>query len=776
VVVGLGCSAFAPSSYGSGGVSELLEAVSVPDAAANPVLDLSNTTPKNELGPTVRGTASPTSRKHLFSSIPQQQCVVYCKPDDACFPDDAVWANELGATLSQPETSLYKVPADPNVLERMYKRMCVLNQTAVDASGKPFKDFPDGTFSADLVEYVEYISQPPYTVNSGMHFEDLRSWNFIKGTYVWSVSYGFHGLCMQNFGGEYVNGDASKGWNLPAYTVAPRSIGDVQAALAFADKHNLQVTIRNTGHSYNSANTAKGSLMIWTSHLPRLGPDVHTDWRNTCGTHVKDLGGGFGLDSEDVPQAVLVFGAGQPFRETISKATEEGYYMVTGSTPSVGHGGGWVMGAGLSFSHRHLGYGVDNVVQFKAVLADGSNVTADECTNADLFWALRGGGGGSFALVTEVSYRLWKDVQVHDVSFFTTNIFFGTHCYSFTLMSGMSLNDLLAASDDHDFSECPEFDGTINATNGCVMNKLQHLCGSWGSKQLDLYHNLDARWGAHSGGESLQFRGTREDADATLLLDLKEFFSFPGADTLLGGVPIFSAERDVTTYASWSKYWEKWGIISSKGLLAEKTFKDSQVCPMANSSGQCIADWVKQVTGEPLDAPTLDGQHWADHWPKAGSDTVNPVTRTPMFTCSLVLDLSEEKRSSVMSSALSSMLLGPPGSSIGFPLYFFGGKAANVPVDSTAIGPQMRSSGVSLIFFTTKDCQDAFDNYAKPGALFTGACFNHWGRFVPEGGPREFDRFNWGSNLDRLSSLKATLDPKHRFNAQNTFGYLPDCP
>ena len=83
VVIGLGCSAFALSSYGSAGVSELLDTVSVPDAVAIPVsnrtgaqwlparpdspsralvcisqvLDLSNTTPKDEFSPTVRGTA-----------------------------------------------------------------------------------------------------------------------------------------------------------------------------------------------------------------------------------------------------------------------------------------------------------------------------------------------------------------------------------------------------------------------------------------------------------------------------------------------------------------------------------------------------------------------------------------------------------------------------------------------------------------------------------------------------------------------------------------------
>ena len=58
-----------------------------------------------------------------------------------------------------------------------------------------------------------------------------------------------------------------------------------------------------------------------------------------------------------------------------------------------------MLGSGLSFSHRHLGYGVDNVVSFDAVLANGTIVTADACSNTDLFWALRGGGGGSFAVV-----------------------------------------------------------------------------------------------------------------------------------------------------------------------------------------------------------------------------------------------------------------------------------------------------------------------------------------------------------------------------------------
>ena len=48
----------------------------------------------------------------------------------------------------------------------------------------------------------------------------------------------------------------------------------------------------------------------------------------------------------------------------------------------------------MSAIARNFGLGVDNVIQFEVVLADGRAVKADACTNEDLFWALRGGGGG----------------------------------------------------------------------------------------------------------------------------------------------------------------------------------------------------------------------------------------------------------------------------------------------------------------------------------------------------------------------------------------------
>merc|ERR1719359_1209272 len=81
-----------------------------------------------------------------------------------------------------------------------------------------------------------------------------------------------------------------------------------------------------------------------------------------------------------------------------------GMCAVTGNAHCVGVGG-WLLGGGFGpLSPKH-GLGVDNLLSAKVVLADGSLVTADERSNADLFWALKG-GGGNFGIVCEFTFKL----------------------------------------------------------------------------------------------------------------------------------------------------------------------------------------------------------------------------------------------------------------------------------------------------------------------------------------------------------------------------------
>lgn len=83
--------------------------------------------------------------------------------------------------------------------------------------------------------------------------------------------------------------------------------------------------------------------------------------------------------------------------------------MVSGSCPTVGASGGWIAGGGHGVLAPNYGLGVDNAMQMKVVLPNGTFVTANRCQNQDIFFALRGGGGGTFGVVTETTSKLHQD-------------------------------------------------------------------------------------------------------------------------------------------------------------------------------------------------------------------------------------------------------------------------------------------------------------------------------------------------------------------------------
>lgn len=92
--------------------------------------------------------------------------------------------------------------------------------------------------------------------------------------------------------------------------------------------------------------------------------------------------------------------------DDVLEAVKDNYHIVTGGGRTVSAAGGWLQGGGLSFSSRKYGLGVDNVIDYRVVLVDGTVVVADACTNKDLFWALRGGGGGTYGVVTHAHYKV----------------------------------------------------------------------------------------------------------------------------------------------------------------------------------------------------------------------------------------------------------------------------------------------------------------------------------------------------------------------------------
>jgi FAD/FMN-containing dehydrogenase len=97
-------------------------------------------------------------------------------------------------------------------------------------------------------------------------------------------------------------------------------------------------------------------------------------------------------------------GAGARLIDVYSTLAARGRGIAAGSCPTVGIGG-LALGGGVGLSSRAHGTTSDNVVSLRIVTADGRLVICDARRNADLFWACRGGGGGSFGVVVDFRLR-----------------------------------------------------------------------------------------------------------------------------------------------------------------------------------------------------------------------------------------------------------------------------------------------------------------------------------------------------------------------------------
>lgn len=119
---------------------------------------------------------------------------------------------------------------------------------------------------------------------------------------------------------------------------------------------------------------------------------------------------------------MVTFGAGQGFGPVYDFAHANNVTVVGGTSETVGVAGGWITGGGHSALSNHLGLGVDNVQQLRAVLPNGTYVTANRCQNSDVFFALRGGGGGTFGVIMEMSTLAHPVQQLQYAEFAFTDL------------------------------------------------------------------------------------------------------------------------------------------------------------------------------------------------------------------------------------------------------------------------------------------------------------------------------------------------------------------
>ena len=199
------------------------------------------------------------------------------------------------------------------------------------------------------------------------------------------------------FIGDQAAGTQTSGWlgawaSAPSvYAVKARHAADVAAALTFARCHKLRVAVKGGGHSYQGTSNAADSLLIWTRAMNDVS--LHQDFV------------GAGCEGTIKPQPAVSAGSGAMWADLYhAVTTEAGRYVQGGGCTSVGVAG-LVQSGGFGSFSKGFGTAASGLLEAEIVTADGNILIANPCRNADLFWALKGGGGGSWGVVTRVTLR-----------------------------------------------------------------------------------------------------------------------------------------------------------------------------------------------------------------------------------------------------------------------------------------------------------------------------------------------------------------------------------
>jgi FAD/FMN-containing dehydrogenase len=178
--------------------------------------------------------------------------------------------------------------------------------------------------------------------------------------------------------------DAVRIWNgmvakAPALVLQPTSAVDVAVAVRFAREHGLLLSIKGGGHNMAGTSIAERGLTLDMSRIR----DVTVDPDRRL-AHV-----GSGCLLQDVDRGTQAHGLATPL----------------GSFSSEVGVAGLTLGGGLGYLTRRFGWSVDNLEEVEIITADGQIRTTSREEDADLFWALRG-GGGNFGVVTRFTFRL----------------------------------------------------------------------------------------------------------------------------------------------------------------------------------------------------------------------------------------------------------------------------------------------------------------------------------------------------------------------------------
>jgi FAD/FMN-containing dehydrogenase len=176
------------------------------------------------------------------------------------------------------------------------------------------------------------------------------------------------------------------------YVVAASNSDHIAAAVNFARENELRLVVKGGGHSYQGTSNAADSLLVWTRRMHDI--TMHE-------TFIPQ-----GCKGRHAAQRAVTLGSGTIWMQAYDAVTTRGgAYVQGGGCTTVGVAG-LVQSGGFGSFSKHYGTAAAGLLEAEVVTADGRVRVANACNNPDLFWALKGGGGGTFGAVSKVTLRV----------------------------------------------------------------------------------------------------------------------------------------------------------------------------------------------------------------------------------------------------------------------------------------------------------------------------------------------------------------------------------
>jgi FAD/FMN-containing dehydrogenase len=176
-----------------------------------------------------------------------------------------------------------------------------------------------------------------------------------------------------------------------AYSVKARHAGDVAAAVAFARQNNLRLVVKGGGHSYLGTSNAPDSLLIWTRAMNQV--TLHDAFVSK------------GCEDRSAPVPAVSAEAGAVWMDLYNAVTTVGARYVQGGGCTTVGVAGLVQSGGFGSFSKGFGTAAAGLLEAEIVTADGQVRIVNACTDPELFWAIKGGGGGTFGVVTRLTLR-----------------------------------------------------------------------------------------------------------------------------------------------------------------------------------------------------------------------------------------------------------------------------------------------------------------------------------------------------------------------------------